>query len=81
MLIEFLKWQFFYSVYFYFKAFFAFLKFGVELFSIPIVIKTMFAPWRRLVFEYPTEFNPVKLLDAMAGNLISRILGFILRVF
>lgn len=58
-----------------------FLKFGLNYFSIPLLLKTLFSPWRRYRWTYPKAFDIGIYLEVFFSNLISRILGLILRVF
>ncbi len=56
------------------------LIFGLEYFSLPLLIKTLFSPWRRYLWSYPVGFQPAAILEAMVSNFISRILGAIMRL-
>lgn len=58
-----------------------FLKFNLEYFSIPLLLKTFFSPWRRYVWSYGRRFNFRIYLEAFVSNSISRTLGAILRFF
>ena len=58
-----------------------FLKFGLNYFSLPLLIKTLFSPWRRYSWAYPRGFDIGKYFEVFISNLISRILGAIMRFF
>lgn len=57
------------------------LRFNLEYFSIPLLLKTFFSPWRRYTWSYGRGFNFRRYLEAFVSNLISRTLGAILRFF
>lgn len=48
-------------------------------FSIPILLRTIFAPWRKIV-TYPSP-GIGNHLRATLDNLVSRVVGFIVRLF
>ncbi|MBI4123211.1 MAG: hypothetical protein HY458_02540 [Parcubacteria group bacterium] len=54
--------------------------FGLEYFSLPLLLKTLFSPWRRYLWSYPVGFQPAAFLEALVSNFISRILGAIMRL-
>ncbi len=56
------------------------LIFGLEYFSLPVLAKTLFSPWRRYLWSYPVGFQPAAILEALVSNFISRILGAIMRL-
>ena len=56
-----------------------FLKFGLNYFSIPRLVKTLFSPWRKYAWAYPRGFSFWQYFESLISNLIFRILGAILR--
>ncbi len=54
--------------------------FLVDFFSISIIFKTLFSPWKRMGETYKEGFNPEANLAALIVNLIMRITGFIFRI-
>lgn len=56
-----------------------FLKFNLNYFSIPLLLKTFFSPWRKYKVSYGKGFSIGRYLEAFFSNLIFRILGAILR--
>jgi len=78
---QWLSWQFFDIPKDILKAEKNFLRFGFFYFSIPLLLKTLFSPWRRYIWFYPRGFDIGKYLEVWVSNLISRIIGAILRIF
>lgn len=58
-----------------------FLKFYLDYFSIPLLIKTFFSHWRKYKWSYGRGFDPGRYLEAFISNLISRTIGAFLRSF
>jgi len=51
------------------------------LFSIPLLLKTLFAPWRKYSWSYGRGFNVRRWAEAFVSNSFSRIIGAIMRSF
>jgi hypothetical protein len=58
-----------------------FMWFFWNLFSVPELLKTFFAPFERLGQTGPRRFDPEKMLEAFATNLIMRFVGMLVRGF
>ena len=56
-----------------------FLRFNFNYFSLPILLKTLFYPWRKYQWFYGRGFEVGKYLQVFISNLISRILGAMIR--
>ncbi|MCH8244546.1 ATP-dependent Clp protease ATP-binding subunit [Patescibacteria group bacterium] len=55
------------------------LWFNLEYFSFLFLLKTLFAPWRRIQWTRGKGFSIGKWFEAATGNIISRLLGAIIR--
>ena len=56
-----------------------FLLFAFHFFSLLPLLQTLFSPWHRLTSSYGRGFDPVVWIRAFTENMISRILGAIVR--
>jgi len=56
-----------------------FLWFFWHFFSIPLLARTLFSPFRRLSEGYKKGFDPWAILESLIVNSISRLVGFFLR--
>jgi len=81
MFSQWVFWQFFEMPGNILKAWRNFLLFNLNYFSIPLLLKTFFSPWRRYKWSYGRGFDIKRYLEAFFSNLISRILGVIIRSF
>lgn len=57
------------------------LWFNFNYFSVPLLLQTFFSPWRRIAWDYGRGFDIGVYLFTFSSNLISRILGAIVRSF
>ncbi len=58
-----------------------FIIFALNYFSIPLLFKTLLAPWRRDITKKPRGLDLKKLFEYLAFNAISRGVGFVVRLF
>lgn len=56
-----------------------FLVFGINFFSIPLLLKTFFAPWHKFYVSYGRGFDLKVWAEALISNFIFRALGAIMR--
>jgi hypothetical protein len=56
-----------------------YVVFVANYFSIPLLLRTLFAPWRRDITRKPRGLDFKKLFEYFAFNAISRGLGFLVR--
>ena len=54
-------------------------KFYFNYFSIPLLVKTFFSPWRNYLWSYGKGFDLGRYIEVLFSNLTSRIIGAILR--
>lgn len=53
--------------------------FNLNYFSVFPLMKTLFSPWRRYNWVYPKGFDIAKYFEILSSNLISRMMGAIMR--
>lgn len=73
-------WHFFEMPKFLLSVWKNYLKFGSNYFSIPLLIKTFFSPWRRYNWKYPKSFDVAEFFNTLISNTFSRILGAMCRI-
>lgn len=56
-----------------------FLRFGLNYFSTPLLLKTFFSHWRNYKWDYGRGFDLQRYLGVFSSNMISRLLGMIMR--
>ncbi len=74
-----LIWQFFDAPKAILKAWQNFLLFNLNYFSVPTLLKTFFSHWRRYGYPYGKVFEVWKNIETFIFNMMSRIIGAILR--
>jgi len=58
-----------------------FLLFVLYYFSIKLLLKTLFSPWRKYAESYPRGIDIKKYLETFIFNTTSRVIGAIMRSF
>ena len=58
-----------------------FLRFNLNYFSVPLLLKTLVSPWRRYKMNYGRGFNPGRYFEVFTFNMMSRTIGAVLRLF
>lgn len=56
------------------------LWFLSHFFSVALLGRTLFSPWRRLTESYPGRFAPESIAETLVVNLLMRLVGFTIRV-
>lgn len=57
------------------------LWFVYNFFSVPMILRTFFSPWKRLGEEPRSGFHPQEFFEALVVNTMMRIVGVIIRTF
>jgi len=81
IVIQYLIWQLFDVPKGLIGAWKNFLLFNLNYFSIVLLFKTLFSPWRKYKWSYGRGFDIGRYLETFFSNLVSRILGAIIRSF
>ncbi len=81
MLIKYLKWHFFDMPRAIFSAWRNFLVFNLQFFSVGLLFKTLFSPWRRYQSAYGRGFDIKRYFETFTFNMITRLIGAIIRIF
>ena len=68
-------WHFYEMPKFLFEVWKNYILFALNYFSVLLLIKSFFAPWRRNRWNYPTSFDVGEFLNTFFSNSFSRILG------
>lgn len=55
------------------------LKFNLNHWSVPLLLRTWFSPWRRHQYSYGKGFSFSKYFEVFSFNAISRVIGAIMR--
>jgi hypothetical protein len=79
LILTWLVWQFYEVPLFLLKAWKNYLAYAESSFSILLLVKTFFSPWRRYNWEYPKHVDVYQFFLALTSNIFSRFLGAIMR--
>ncbi|MEK7552674.1 MAG: hypothetical protein AAB505_01030 [Patescibacteria group bacterium] len=56
------------------------LWFLFHFFSVSLLLRTLFSPWRRLAEPYTKGFAPTKLVETLIVNVLMRLVGLLIRL-
>ena len=79
LFLRYVKWHFIDAPINILKGWGNIIWFVFNYFSVSILLATFFSPWRRITWSYGRGFRLGDFLFVSASNLISRILGAIMR--
>jgi hypothetical protein len=75
-----LYWQFYEMPVFLLGVWKNYLVFASNFFSVGLLFKTFFAPWRKYNWKYPKGFDLMEFFNTLISNTFSRILGAMMRI-
>lgn len=81
ILVDWLNWHFFEMPAFLTKVWKNYLDFATNYFSVPLLLKTFFSPWKRYLWAYPKGLDFWEIFSTFVSNFFSRIIGAIIRIF
>jgi len=79
VLSEYLKWHFYEMPKEIQKGWFNYLRFYLNFFSIPILLKTFFSPWKRYRWSYGRGFSFSRYFEVFISNMATRLIGMVMR--
>jgi hypothetical protein len=79
VLAEFLFWYYFIAPRNILEIWGNYLRANFHYFSLPILLRTLFAPWHRDLASYGRGFDFETFFKVFSGNLVSRGVGFVVR--
>lgn len=80
ILTSFISWHFIEAPKFLLQVWKNFIQFSINFFSTPLLLKTLFSPWRRYNWSYPRGFDVMAYFETFVSNFFSRFLGAIVRL-
>lgn len=80
--MSFLSWHLTYGLSYYANRYVYTLRGIIHYFSLPVLLTSLFAPWKRLIItEKKPGFDLLNSLQTLSFNLISRGIGAVARIF
>lgn len=80
--MDFIAWHYTKGLDDYLNKWIFYVRWISHYFSLPLLIKTLFSPWKRLLDEDDSPgFNITRFFEALMYNAISRTIGAIVRFF
>lgn len=79
IVVSWFSWHFYLMPKFLFEIWENYIFFVSNYFSVPLLIATLFSPWRRYKWRYPKGFDIGGYFSTFVSNVFSRILGALSR--
>ena len=57
-----------------------YILFASNYFSLPVLLKSLFSPWRRYRWKYPKGINIGEFFSTLISNSFSRLMGAMMRI-
>jgi len=57
-----------------------YILFALNYFSVPLLLKSLFSPWRKYKWNYPKGFDVGEFFSTLVSNAFSRIIGALMRI-
>lgn len=57
-----------------------YILFAVNYFSLLLLLKSLFAPWRRYIWRYPKGLDVGEFFSTLISNVFSRFMGALMRI-
>jgi len=73
-------WQFYEMPKFLLLVWKNYMNFASNFFSLELLFKTFFSPWRRYKWKYPRGLDIKEIFNTFISNSFSRILGAMMRM-
>ena len=79
--MEFLTWHYRKGLQFYVESWSGSLNWVIHYFSLTLLLKTLFSPWKRLIIvDKSAGFNLQQAFQVFSFNLVSRGIGAVVRI-
>lgn len=79
---EFISWHYSKGLDYYLKRWLFFIDWTIHYFSLPLLMRSLFAPWKRMVIIDKTHgFNLSAYFQVLTFNMVSRVVGALARIF
>jgi hypothetical protein len=80
ILILWLIWHFYEMPKFLLEVWKNYILFALNYFSLPLLLKSFFAPWRKYKWNYPKGIDVGEFFSTLISNAFSRIIGAVMRI-
>ncbi len=73
-------WQFYGMPSFLLGVWKNYILFALNYFSLPVLLKSLFAPWRKYKWSYPKGIRVTEFFSTLISNVFSRLMGALVRI-